>query len=109
MRDEKEFLKLMQYPKEWVEWDMLPKVVIENQMKEYKPGDEQSSEHYRNGAFHYWIRGLATEEQLIKLVRLSALDPETIMCKYIREKDIPNCENYTEKVAEIIRNFRKKE
>lgn len=28
MRDEKEFLKLMQYPKEWVEWDMLPKVII---------------------------------------------------------------------------------
>ena len=33
-----ELLDLMQYPREWVEWDMLPDIVVENQMNEHEPG-----------------------------------------------------------------------
>jgi hypothetical protein len=97
-----DFVKLMNYPKEWLEWDMLPDIVLEIQMNEYEPGHEQSSEHNRNGAFQFWIRGDADEEQLIKLVKLSKLDPEEIMCRYIREKYIPKCAAFSERVADEI-------
>lgn len=102
MITEEDFVKLMQYPQVWLEWNMLPKIVVENQLREYQPGDERGSEHYRNSAFQFWLRGPATEEQLLKLVKLTTLDPETIMEKYIREKDIPKCENFTHKVAALI-------
>ena len=94
-----EFVKLMNYPKEWLEWDMLPDEVLENQLSEYEPGHENSSEHYRNGAFQFWLRGEANEEQLIKLVKLSKLDPDEIMCRYIRDKDIPICAAFSTRVA----------
>lgn len=81
---------------------MLPDIVLENQMKQYEPGHENSSDHNRNGAFQFWLRGEASEEKLIKLVKLSKLDPEKIMCRYIREKDIPKCTAYSERVADEI-------
>ena len=81
---------------------MLPDIVLENQMNEYEPGHENSPEHNRNGAFQFWLSGETSEEQLIKLVRLSKLDPEEIMCRYIREKDIPKCAAYSERVADEI-------
>lgn len=51
-----EFIKLMQYPREWLEWDMLPDELINGQLSEYAPGSEQAAERYRNAAFHYGLR-----------------------------------------------------
>lgn len=45
----------MQYPREWVEWDMLPDELINTQLAEYEPGGERTSERYRNGAFHFLV------------------------------------------------------
>jgi len=98
----KEFVELMNFPREWLEWDMLPDIVLESQMNEYEPGHEYSSEHNRNGVFQYWLRGDANEEQLIKLVKLSKLDPDNTMCKYLRENDIPKCVAFSERVANEI-------
>lgn len=49
-----EFIKLMQYPREWVEWGLLPDELLNRQIAEYKPGDEWASDHYRKDAFYFW-------------------------------------------------------
>ncbi len=51
-----EFIKLMGYPEEWVLWGMLSEDILRIQMSEYEPGSEAASEHYRNGAFHFWLQ-----------------------------------------------------
>jgi len=84
----------MLFPKEWVEWDMLPDELMEIQIKGYEPGHEDASEHDRNGAFHWWLKRNPTKEQLTKLLKLTYLDPDPLMGKDIRSY-IRKSNNYT--------------
>jgi len=89
-----EFLSLMRYPPEWMEWEMYPDALFEKQREMYQPGDERGAEHDRNGAFHWWLKQKLTADQLAKLVALSFKDPDPIMAddvrKYIeRRPDLP--------------------
>jgi hypothetical protein len=47
--DKKEFLKLLSFPNQWIEYDMYPDELFLIQKKEFRP------EHTRNGAFHWWL------------------------------------------------------
>lgn len=80
-----EFLVIMEFPKEWLEWKMIPDELAEIQLKNYKPGHENGSEHDRNGAFHWWLKRNPSKEHLINLVRLSFLDPDPIMSSDVRK------------------------
>lgn len=84
MMKKEEFVKLMNYPKEWLDWGMYPDELFEGQVALYKPGDERGSEHDRNGAFHWWLKRSPTKEQLKKLVALTFLDPDSLMGEDVR-------------------------
>jgi hypothetical protein len=71
-----EFLNLMCFPSQWKEWDMYPKELFEGQISRYVPGNEASSEHDRNEAFHWWLKRELSQDQFEKLEKLTHLDPD---------------------------------
>ena len=102
-----EFIKLMQYPREWLEWDMLPDELIDGQLAAYAPGNEQAAEHYRNAAFHFWLQRSPDKALLIKLIKLSYLDPDPLMSYVLRKEHIANAVNADDvDVAQAIRQNR---
>lgn len=101
------FITLMQYPREWVEWDMLPDELIDAQMAAYRRGAERASERYRIGAFAFWLRTGPSKAILLRLIRLSYLDPEPLMAYCLRKDPIANAENADdEEVARVLRQNR---
>ena len=102
-----EFIQLMQYPREWLEWDMLPDELINTQMAEFARGSERAAERYRNAAFHFWLEKKPCKEILLKLIKLSYLDPEPLMSYVLRKDHIENAENaHDEDVAQALRQNR---
>lgn len=101
-----EFIKLMQYPREWVEWDMLPDEMLNRQIANYGAGGERASGCCRNDAFHFWLRGTPSKDVLLKLIRLSFLDPDPLMAYSLRKDYIAKAENADEDVARASRNDR---
>lgn len=71
-----EFVNLMRFPPEWDAWGMYPQELFELQLSTYEPGNEDSSEHHRNGAFHWWLRKNPSSEAIGKLIDLTYLDPD---------------------------------
>ncbi|HEY8024302.1 MAG TPA: hypothetical protein VIF60_07040 [Burkholderiaceae bacterium] len=82
--DSSEFLRLMNFPGDWLTLGMYPDELSVVQSNGYVPGHEKASEHDRNGAFHWWLKREPTKEQLIKLVALTWLDPDQHMAEDIR-------------------------
>jgi hypothetical protein len=79
------FLKIMQFPSEWLSFGMYPDDLAEWQLAGYEPGHEDASECDRNGAFHWWLRRSPTKVELEKLLRLAALDPDRLLGNDVRE------------------------
>ncbi len=94
----------MRYPREWVEWEMLPGALVDGQIANYEPGNENASEHFRNGAFHYWLKQNPSKEILIKLVKLSFLDPDAPMAKWLREDCIAKAANVDDEILVLLKN-----
>ena len=97
-----EFLKLMEFPGEWELWNMIPPDWLSGAMEEYRPGQEESPEHYRNGAFHWWIRSEPSKQDLITLARLSLIDPEQIMAVEDWQVEIRKATNFCEEVETAL-------
>jgi hypothetical protein len=79
-----DFMQLMGFPAQWESWSMYPNELCEVQIAAYKPGNESASEHHRNGAFHWWLRQEPSAEALIKLAKLTFLDPDPQMGSDVR-------------------------
>ena len=79
-----EYLTLMQFPPEWQTWALLPAEFAAEQLSLYKSGNENASEHDRHGIFQWWLLRKPDAELLIKLARLSWLDPDQPMAGYVR-------------------------
>ena len=101
-----EFIQMMQYPREWLEWDMLPDELIDAQMAEYQLGSEHDSGRFRNAAFHFWLRKRPGKEVLLKLIKLSYLDPDPLSSYAFRKECITNAENSDDEVAQALRQNR---
>ena len=97
-----EFLRLMKYPPEWLEWDMYPDELFEHQILGYEEGNENGSEHDRNGAFHWWLRRDLMTDQLRKLVLLTFRDPDQLMAADAREY-IARRHDLTQEVRDLLR------
>lgn len=101
-----EFIKLMEFPPEWREWDMLPDELLNRQMAEYAPGSERASAHYRSRAFHFWLQQRPSKEVLLKLARLSFLDPDPLIAYALRKDYIAKAENADDEVSQALRQDR---
>lgn len=99
-----EFILLMQFPQEWVLWDMYPDELGEFQMSRYESGHEQSPEHDRNGAFHWWLRQNPDKNILMKLLKLSFLDPDKFMAADVRSY-VCCAKNADEEILEDAKRF----
>ena len=79
------FLELMQFPKEWEAWAMLPDdAFLAEAIANYESGHEQAPEHDRHGFFQWWLQRSPTPDQLVALARLSWLDPDGPMATSVR-------------------------
>lgn len=83
----KEFVSLMQFPQEWLEWEMIPLELARIQLEGYESGHESAPEHDRNGAFHWWLKKSPppTEAELLKILKLTYLDPDQLMASDVRK------------------------
>lgn len=79
-----EYLDLMSFPKEWRSLGLLPDELVDQLIETYEPGNEQASEHDRNGVFHWWLKQSPKKDVLISLVHLSFLDPDQVMATDVR-------------------------
>lgn len=101
-----DFIKLMQYPREWVEWGLLPSELLNGQVAEYKRGGARASAHYRSGAFDFWLARRPSKGVLLKLIRLSFLDPDPLMGYSLRKDYIAKAKNADEDVSRALRGDR---
>ena len=75
----------MQFPPEWMEWNLIPPELAALQLSGYEPGHEDAPEHDRHGAFQWLLKQQPGVEVLVQLARLSWLDSDQLMAKYVRE------------------------
>lgn len=64
---------------------MLPDTYVGAVLPRYERGHELASEHDRHGAFQWWLKQDPNEDCLVKLAKLSWLDPDPLMGGYVRE------------------------
>lgn len=101
-----EFIRLMQYPPEWREWDMLPGPLIDAQIAEYLSGRQHAPAHYRNAACHFWLQRQPEKDTLLNLIRLSYLDPDPLVSYAFRTEHLASLENVDADVAQALRQNR---
>lgn len=83
--EKEHFLMKMHFPIEWITFNLYSDELFTSQIELYrKDNDEESSEHYRNGAFHWWLRRNPNKDILIKLIHLTFLDLEQLMADDVR-------------------------
>ena len=82
--DRTTYLRIMQFPDQWLRYEMIPDDLLEELVRQYEPGHESASEHDRNGVFHWWLKRNPPKDVLVKLVELSFLDPDQVMAKDVR-------------------------
>lgn len=80
-----EWLALMNFPAQWSEGGLLPEELQSIQLNGYEPGHEGAPEHDRHGAFQWWLQREVPKETIIRLTRLTWLDPDPLMGGYVRE------------------------
>jgi hypothetical protein len=93
--------EILHFPKEWLEWKMYPDGIFLEHRKQFQPGNESDSENERNETFHHWLARELTEDQLLKLTKLSQLDPDPNMASEIRDH-IKKHKNCTPKVKQLL-------
>jgi len=91
-----EFIDGNQYPGQWLEFEMYPAELFEVQLGDFEGDFEGDGEHFRYGAFQWWIAQPMSLDQLVKLVALAYLDPDQVMASSARKDilgrvpDLPN-------------------
>ena len=93
--------ELLEFPKEWLAWEMYPDELFERHKNQFQPGNESDSDNERNEVFHYWLAKELTEDQLIQLARLSLLDPDSLMVEKVQDH-IQKHKSCTPKVKELL-------
>jgi hypothetical protein len=69
-----DFLNLMKFPKNW--YEMYPDELYNIQLGHYRPGGECSSEHFRFGAFTWWLWRNPNKIEIMKLKLLAEQDED---------------------------------
>jgi len=93
--------ELLHFPREWLAWKMYPDEMFLAHRKLFQPGNESDSENERNETFHYWLSRELSEDQFLKLVKLSLLDPDPLMAENI-QAHIKKHKNCPPKVKKLL-------
>ena len=82
---ERQLRRALRYPRLWFESGLLDGELLEIQLRElqkiigYRSRPLRSTEHWRYGAFVWWLRRVQNTEQLMALLRVAAIDPDEPM------------------------------
>lgn len=98
-----EYMKLMNFPKEWSEFNLFPEELFQEHLDYYNPGSENASAHVRAGVFSWWLRQEPTKEQLSKLVTLAFFDPDQFIANHIRSS-IKYAKNFDAEIEAQMNN-----
>ncbi len=79
-----QFLRRMHFPSDWQYWDMYTDELYQRQLESYEPGNEKAPKHFRNGAFHWWLKRDLSDALLTKLIFLTTRDPDRGMARDVR-------------------------
>ena len=106
--DKKEFMDFLDFPSEWLEFDLYSDELFEIQMEHFLKDDDLSedererklflkkygwgSEHYRYGAF-WWVVKVMGYSVLDKLMLVMEKDPDEPM-RWAVTKDLVKLKNY---------------
>ncbi|MDH3257376.1 MAG: hypothetical protein OEM27_07145 [Nitrospinota bacterium] len=93
--------ELLHFPKAWLTWEMYPDEMFLEHRQLFQLGNESDSENERSETFHYWLSRELTEDQLLKLVKLSQLDPEPLMAENI-QAHIKKHKNCTPNIKKLL-------
>ncbi len=98
-----EFMTFMHFAPDWVTLDMYPpdEAFFNGQRDVYQPGSEKASEHFRNAAFHWWLKRHPSKEHLKKLVRLTYVDEDRRMGEWLRS-EIAKAANCDSEIAGML-------
>lgn len=95
----KELLELLNFPKEWYEYDFYPDEVFVLQrkaiMSEYDGQQPLATEHFRYAAFSWWIKNYNDLNQLSILQELARFDPDLPMGKALIEEIELICKKFS--------------
>lgn len=80
----RQFMRRIRFPVDWQSWEMSPDELYQRQLESYQIGDDKASEHFRNGAFHGWLKRDVSDAMLIQLILLTAQDPDRLMGRDVR-------------------------
>lgn len=101
-----DFIKLMEFPREWREWGLLPDELLNRQLAQYRSGGAHASAHFRAQAFHFWLQRRPSKDVLLKLARLSFLDPDPLVAYSLRKDHIAKADNVDDEVRRALRQHR---
>jgi hypothetical protein len=99
MRKE-ELLRRLRFPSEWMLLDMYPDELFEWQLASFNEEHEESPEHDRNGAFHWWLRREPKRNELENLLWLASIDSDPFLSIDIRQY-IRKAKNFDATLAKI--------
>ena len=80
---------------------MYPDGLYQRQVESYQAGNEDASEHFRNGAFHWWLKRDPSDDLLTKLIFLTTQDPDRAMARDVR-RYISRTPHLLARIAEFL-------
>lgn len=99
--NKEQFAELMQFPKAWFAWGMYRDELFKIQLADYEPRSEDASEHFRYGAFRWWLSRTLTDEEVSKYVALTFLDPDQAMAESAR-RDLASSKALSPELQRLI-------
>lgn len=84
-RDLFRFIEALGFDRAWVDWGMYPPTLHAIQSNDFKTGDEEGGEHFRYGAFQWWLTQTMDDHALAKLLLLTYLDDDAAMAQAARD------------------------
>ncbi len=72
--------ELLGYPRAWLDFGLLERPLLADQLARFRAGEDRNTEHYRYAAFQRLLRRRALSDEFIdQYVRLYELDPDRQM------------------------------
>lgn len=82
---------------------MFPKELFEMQVADLDAISNGGGEHYRYGAFQWWITRVPSQDQVCKLIALTFLDADQVMAAAARMDMLEKLDGLSENLKILLR------